>query len=399
MRVFAKLVNLAIIIPALLFSQNVFAANLPSPWVDEVRVGGTSSADVQLEALFSPLLPVAKAYDQNWAWLFSPRPFIGASISLQGKTNQIYAGLAWNLLNFGPFFVEASAGGLVHDQDLFQNYADRPSPLTTRFLFRESIAIGYEINPNWRILAFADHGSDGNLGYRNVSVNHFGLLLGARFGHPTNKPIANSMVSTFDWAGPYAGLSAGMALGKFDFVTPTPTVSSSPHRSVNIAGQVGYNWVLGPIVMGVETDYSVQNLNGAATIGQVEELSGSSLWLATVRTRIGTDIEIPFVSDHSLIYGTGGAAFSSIAKSFCQKAPLQCYVNGDVAGGWNTQKEVRSGWTAGAGIELPLARRVTVKFEYLYVNLGKLSFNNGAVTNEFTFSEQFLRAGMNFKFN
>jgi lipid A 3-O-deacylase len=95
-------------------------------------------------------------------WLFSPRPLVGASISLQGKTNEVYGGLAWHLPIFGPLFAEVSLGGMVHDQTLYQIYPDRQT-LMTRFLFRESIAIGYEINETWRVVAFADHGSNGNL--------------------------------------------------------------------------------------------------------------------------------------------------------------------------------------------------------------------------------------------
>ena len=73
--------------------------------------------------------------------------------------------------------------------------------------------------------------------------------------------------------------------------------------------------------------------------------------------------------------------------------------NHDIGGGWSTQATVRSGWTAGAGVELPLAPAVTVKFEYLYVDFGTVSFNNGVFSNEVGFNEHILRAGMNFKFN
>jgi opacity protein-like surface antigen len=42
---------------------------------------------------------------------------------------------------------------------------------------------------------------------------------------------------------------------------------------------------------------------------------------------------------------------------------------------------------------------VTAKFEYLYVDFGKLSFtNNGAISDEFSFSQHILRSGLNFKF-
>lgn len=406
----SRTVRHSLIIPAILFSQCVFASDAGFPWLDELRAGVMAntgyghSPNAEVQALFAPLPAISKPYDPNWAWLLSPRPLIGASISLQGKTSQAYAGLAWTLPISGPFFVELSAGGLVHDQNLNQVYNDRPSPLTSRFLFRESIAIGYEFNENWRILAFADHGSDGNLSYRNISLNHFGALLGYKFGPPTRKPlIADSApsLSTFSWAGPYIGFGVALAHSGFNFKSPAPE-STEAGNSVNLAGQAGYNWVFGPAVLGAELDYAVQGLDGSTVYNASDvALSASSLWLATARGRIGTDVEIPLVSKRSLIYATGGAAFSRIANNFCPNASVQCFTgtNRDIGGGWSTQATVRSGWTAGAGVELPVAPTVTVKLEYLYVDFGTVTFNNGVFSNEVAFHEQILRGGMNFKFN
>ena len=135
---------------AMLVTHKASADDWAISHISEVRGGVASTAsdhpspsgDVQI--LFSPLPPVAAVYDANWAWLFAPRPLIGAAVSLSGKTNEAYAGLAWNIPVIGRYFVEVSAGGLVHDQELNRAYDDRTSPLTTRFLFRESIAQ----NPN-----------------------------------------------------------------------------------------------------------------------------------------------------------------------------------------------------------------------------------------------------------
>ncbi|MGB2598215.1 MAG: acyloxyacyl hydrolase, partial [Pseudolabrys sp.] len=131
----------------------------------------------------------------------------------------------------------------------------RPSPLTSRFLFRESIAIGYELNANWRIMAFADHGSVGNLSYRNIGLNRFGVLLGNKFGPSTRKPlIADSApsLSTFSWAGPYVGFGVALARSGFHFKSPTPE-STEAGNSVNLAGQVGYNLVFGSARTGGRT--------------------------------------------------------------------------------------------------------------------------------------------------
>jgi outer membrane immunogenic protein len=170
---------------------------------------------------------------------------------------------------------------------------------------------------------------------------------------------------------------------------------------VNLAAQVGYNWAVGRFVLGGEVDYSVQGVNGSANAVTDTAFTASSFWLVTARGRLGTELDIPFVSPRALIYATGGAAFSRIANGYCTNASVQCYIrpNMDIGGGWAEQGGVRSGWTAGGGIEIPLAARVTGKIEYLYVDFGRFGFNNGAVSNEISFSEHILRTGMNLKFN
>jgi lipid A 3-O-deacylase len=373
------------------------------PILDEVRIGATTPGNVELQTLFAPLHPVSRPYDPNLAWLFSPRPLIGASINLQGKTSEVYAGLAWTLPVYGPFFVEASFGGLVHDQKLNQTYGDRPSPISTRFLFRESIALGYNINEYWRILVFAAHGSNGNLGYRNESMNRYGVLLGKKIIPTDRNPLTlDSKISNFSWHGLFGGFGVGLARGNYNLLSPMPT-DLTPHRnSVNIAAQVGYNWEVGRFVIGGEIDYSLQGLQGAANVNTADTaFAATSYWLVTARGRMGKEVAIPFVSPRSLVYVTGGGAFSRIANSYCPNASVQCYVrpNMDIGGGWMEQVSVRTGWTAGAGIELPLAPRVTAKFEYLYVDFGRFSFTNGAVSNEISFSEHILRTGINLKFN
>jgi outer membrane immunogenic protein len=404
------IVSSVLVASAILCAPCLLAAQELSRGVDELRLGGAAATDatpisgnVQIEALFSPLPPVT-TYDPNFSWFFSPRPLVGASISLQGKTNQVFAGLAWNLPLSGPYFAEVSFGGLVHDQKLFEAYPDRP-PLATRFLFRESIAVGYEINPFWRIIAFADHGSNGRLGYGNKSVNHVGLMLGAKLGEAAQKNAALSPppVSEFSWAGVYAGISGGVAFSNMNAVINPPRAPSEstsiPNYSLNVGGHAGYNWTIGSFVTGVEGDISAQRLNAAVTqSGIAEEILSSSRWLATARARIGVNLDQVLYVQRLLLYVTGGGAFTRVGKSYCNHPTDKCYVNGDVAGGWVTEGGTKTGWTAGGGVEIPLSPHASAKFEYLYANFGNLSFANGPVRNDISFSEQVLRAGISFGF-
>jgi opacity protein-like surface antigen len=378
-------------------------------WLDELRVGGAASVNdhpisgyAQFEALFSPL-PAVATYDQNMSWLFSPRPLVGASISLQGKTSEAFVGLAWNVPLTGPFFLDMSFGGLVHNQNLSQIYPDRPT-LTTRFLFRESIAVGYDINQFWRIIAFADHGSNGNLGYRNSSINHVGMMLSAKFGEPAKEfaAFAPPQISNFTWEGPYVGATGGIARNTLGVVLIDPAASTAltSGGSLNVGGYLGYNWTFGSLVAGVETDLTVQRLDSSATqtspVHHTEEISVSSKWIATARARMGIDIErIGFLRlQRSLLYATGGAAFTTADKSFCRHGTgVDCYVNGDVGVGWTSESESKMGWIAGGGMQFPLGPHAAAKAEYLYANFGSLGISNGVISNEVKFSQHILRAG------
>jgi outer membrane immunogenic protein len=393
---------------ALLHAWGARAQTAGFPWLDEVRIGGATSVpigggatgkplspSVELQALFSPLPNTIEPYDPNLSWVFSPRPMIGASISVEGKTDTAYAALAWDAPIVGPYFAEFTAGGLIHDQNLNVVYSDRPSPLTTRFLFRESIAVGRQIGPDWRILAFLTHASNGDLASGNVGINQVGVLLGHTFGPggppPPQAPPPRKEFSPagFSWTGPYLGFGVGLATGNIDFVTPP---RATDFKSVSLAGTVGYNWQIDRLVLGIEGDGSIQNLTGTVSVpGTTATVTARSRWLATARGRLGVDLALPFTSYRFLLYGTGGAAFTDVANSSCV-----CFLNGAT----EDQSQLRTGWTAGGGVEVPLAPTVTMKLEYLFVDFGKIAFSNPAVADEqFTFDQQIFRGGMNFKLN
>ena len=81
---------------------------------------------------------------------------------------------------------------------------------------------------------------------------------------------------------------------------------------------------------------------------------------------------------------TGGAAFGDIRAST------------PGLGGGNA---TTAGWTVGAGIEFALVGNWTAKAEYLYVDLGKLSFVGcGAPVDNVSFTANIVRGGINYRF-
>ena len=409
--------RLAVAAFAILASLGNATAQGNTPWVDEIRVGGSAQVDsaggadvgksgyVQFEALFSAL-PAAPFYDTYFSYLFTPRPLVGATISLQGKTNGVFAGLAWNLPVPGPFLVEFSFGGFVHDQTLFEIYPDRDR-LTTRFLFRESILVGYELNKFWRISAFADHLSNGNLGYSNRSVNKVGVMLGAKLGDTGKNPApiqALQPVSRFNWSGPYAGFSGGVGIGLNNFVIDEPGVAplAAARRgfSLNLAFQAGYNWTFGPLLVGLEGDIAAQRHETSASHYEPirEEISTYSSWLSTARARVGLMFDTPFYIQRMMVYATGGLAFAHMLWRYCDPELTKCYTNGERSGIWIDQSGTRNGWTVGMGAEAPVTPFSTVKLEYLYMNFGQLNFVYGPIRNDVDYSAHVFRIGLNFGF-
>ena len=94
-----------------------------------------------------------------------------------GTTNKLYAGLTWDAPLAQGFFVEGSFGLALHDGGL-----DEPgrAHYGCRLNFRESAALGYDIDPHWRVMLMVDHMSNADLCLQNRGLTNAGLRLGYR---------------------------------------------------------------------------------------------------------------------------------------------------------------------------------------------------------------------------
>lgn len=204
---------------------------------------------------------------------------------------------------------------------------------------------------------------------------------------------------------------------------------SKSNNSVIGGVQFGYNYQFGKMVIGAETDFSFLNAkkkySGAAAdslpwepnyiYNVTEEMSAqtSLRWLGTVRARLGyTPIE------RLLAYVTGGVAYGEVRGSgeynyrewgYWWGGPGDHFFDrrGGIVGSSN---EVRWGWTAGAGLEYALTDHVSIRGEYLFVDLGSSSHSfltstrSGDVNTDETLTWQsktrlnIARFGMNYRF-
>ena len=159
------------------------------------------------------------------------------------------------------------------------------------------------------------------------------------------------------WTGWYLGGHVGYAAGMARTTLLDPSARTSTNRFGILTGglQLGYAHLLASrLVLGLEADLSFPDFHqdadritypGAAAGGVDERLD----LVGTVRGRVGLAIH------RSLIYGTGGLAWS-----------LGHFVDVQSrAERWRA----RPGWTAGAGVEIPVDLGWTTRLEYAYEQL------------------------------
>ena len=207
------------------------------------------------------------------------------------------------------------------------------------------------------------------------------------------------------FSGPYVGLNAGAAWGQSGFSTnpncpptivgatfcnaaPDPSavngaaVAASGSGTMSPSGftggvQAGYNWQSGHIVYGTEADFGAFDLDRRATesgifpftfLGTQYTLTQrmSADWLATMRARMGFTIR-----SHVLLYATVGLAFSEFkfSSSYSDNAVDATFPGGT---GYGSKSAIKTGWTAGGGVEWALHGNWLMRAEYLYVDLGSM---------------------------
>lgn len=171
-----------------------------------------------------------------------------------------------------------------------------------------------------------------------------------------------------DWTGAYLGVNAGYAAGDFE-VLPPGTFSGD---GANGGFQIGYNKQLGSMVIGVEGDLQAADIDGAS--GTV---ATSLDWFSTARGRVG------YAFDSTLLYGTAGVAFAGVEAS-------------DSFGG--SDDNTLLGLAAGAGVEQALTENISLKAEYLYVDLENKNFQMGATNTNAEWDGHVMRFGANLKF-
>jgi outer membrane immunogenic protein len=234
---------------------------------------------------------------------------------------------------------------------------------------------------------------------------------------------APAVAVVYDWTGLYIGANLGYSWGRAitdgsvtaftttaGVVTTLPTLPLTGRADVNGfigGGQLGYNWQQGTWLFGLEGDIQASNERASGDVCTAAGCPPGSFvftrdykldWFGTARGRLGY---LP--AERLLLYVTGGAAFGGFTGS-SWTLPLD-------VGTWS---RTNVGWTVGAGVEAALGSNWSVKFEYLYMDLGHVGGSSALVatvgggaaptttTRNYLFNTRFTdsiaRVGLNYKF-
>lgn len=284
----------------------------------------------------------------------------------------------------------------------------------------------------------------------SVRDNIFRLGLNYQFGDP-GLPAAAPIVPIItkapapapavqQWNGFYGGVNAGVAAMRdptldTTIFNPAAAVAfpvagqdSFTHSAAGglVGAQAGYDWRAARLwVVGLEGDWQWAHQSDTACIseclmptlagvppgfiipGLLEGLTDAHTldWFSTARLRFGW-----VAPNDTLFYVTGGAAIGHVAETLNLVANPPFFAAG--ASGLASFSHILVGWTVGAGLEIPVWRNWTVKAEYLYVDLGRVtdSFTSAldvfqapatsqTTTTSFSVHDHVARFGVNYHFN
>ncbi|WP_036285097.1 outer membrane protein [Methylocystis sp. ATCC 49242] len=249
------------------------------------------------------------------------------------------------------------------------------------------------------------------------------------------------------WTGFYLGLNAGGAwsdnnsvqTATFPIFDAIPagygttsailgTFSAPANASGFIGGgQIGYDYQFGgAFVAGVEADIQgvassdgSSSVAGAAfnpvvlggsTASQLATVGKSLDYLGTARGRLGY-----LVTPTLLVFGSSGLAYGGVSANtsiFQSYTPVAGATNIFASGSYSG---ARAGWTAGGGLEWMFVPNWSAKAEYLYYDLGNVTYSvapmvstvigvgalafSGASHSSTSFRGNIVRAGVNYHFN
>jgi outer membrane immunogenic protein len=165
------------------------------------------------------------------------------------------------------------------------------------------------------------------------------------------------------WSGFYIGGHLGYGRSNVDWadISLTGERVDNDGRGIVGGGQIGYNWQIGNVVIGVEGTLSRTNVDDdyRSVVNPAAVTYSTDInWIGTVAGRLG------FTADRLFVYGKAGWATANVELSGIQRTIPDSF----------SLDDRRNGWVVGAGFEYMVSRNLTLGLEYNFIDLGNASY-------------------------
>jgi outer membrane immunogenic protein len=240
------------------------------------------------------------------------------------------------------------------------------------------------------------------------------------------------------WTGFYVGLNAGgtwsdsnhVDVVSYPLVPGAAFLTSPATASVPVGGnggfigggQIGYNYQFSSnFLAGVEADIqgiASSHSSGSAATAAAYTFNFGNLVVIPVNTSLAATKNVDYIgtvrgrlgyliTPTLLAYGTGGLAYGGVSAS--TTVSQWALIGGGF--GYGNFSDTRAGWTAGGGLEWMFAPNWSGKVEYLYYDLGTVTYTGplssptgvpptyGISQSTTRFNGHIVRAGVNYHFN
>ena len=177
-------------------------------------------------------------------------------------------------------------------------------------------------------------------------------------------PVYVPVVPLFNWTGFYIGGNLGAAWTQGSVSDSFGNSWSNAQQAVFTGGgQVGANYQINWLVVGVEADFDWMTnnhiSNAASTPIGALQLSADNRWMTSLAARAGV------AADNWLFYAKGGGGWVGVNN------PTITVGGGSIS---VSNSNGNSGWLAGAGVEWAFAPNWTAQLEYDFLGLSSKSY-------------------------
>ena len=378
--------------------------DLPNNWFIEPSIGGVSSqTEVDrievIGGLNLPLSVTPSLTRPGGIQIDEINSLLGRA-SLRVGTTFTNGNIAWQPFATGSVFHEFAGNVRTDMSTLVSGFPIAAQSTTSREGTFGHVGLGLAgviLDTGWLGYARVDYRFGENI--EGVSVN-----AGLRYQFTPAGDMKASLkdggeaeyAGLHDWTGFYLGYYTGVVWGDENQLFVTAGTTTHPKfQGYALGGQVGYNFQIGKLLLGLEADYGFSNAEGGKPCPNANFFSCT----AEIDNLVFVTGRVGLVRDRAVYYVKGGLAVADVTTGFEQNGgglTTALLVPND------SKSETMTGWVIGAGMEFALTDRWSVKGEWMHFDLGTATFGTTCGSTSCAMrgdvEGEIARVGVNYRF-